>query len=106
MPSCAGRTPSPWRRLGGRGLYREIWQAAVVLTNMRTVGVFQGERTYEYVAALRFVTSTDGMEADWSRVPPHEVLAEISGRLMQEVRGINRVVYDISAKPPATIEWE
>ncbi len=87
------------------GLYREIWQAAVVLTNMRTVGVFQGERTYEYVAALRFVTSTDGMEADWSRVP-HEVLAEISGRLMQEVRGINRVVYDISAKPPATIEWE
>ncbi len=87
------------------GLYREIWQAAVVLTNMRTVGVFRGERTYEYVAALRFVASTDGMEADWSRVP-HELLARISGRLMDEVRGINRVVYDISTKPPATIEWE
>ncbi|MDI9441967.1 MAG: glutamine-hydrolyzing GMP synthase [Bacillota bacterium] len=87
------------------GLYREIWQAAVILTNMRTVGVYQGERTYEYVAALRCVNSTDGMEADWSRVPP-EVLARISRRVLAEVRGINRLVYDISAKPPATIEWE
>ena len=87
------------------GLYREIWQALVVLTNMRTVGVFQGERTFDYVAALRFVVSNDGMSADFSRVP-YDVLATISQRLMTEVRGINRVVYDISSKPPATIEWE
>lgn len=87
------------------GLYREIWQALVVLTNTRTVGVFQGERTYDYVVALRFVVSSDGMTADWSRVP-YEVLDRISQRLMGEVRGINRVVYDISSKPPATIEWE
>lgn len=87
------------------GLYREIWQGLVVLTNTRTVGVFQGERTYDYVVALRFVVSSDGMTADWSRVP-YEVLDLISQRLMTEVRGINRVVYDISSKPPATIEWE
>ncbi|HHU60846.1 MAG TPA: glutamine-hydrolyzing GMP synthase [Natronincola sp.] len=87
------------------GLYREIWQALVVLTNTRTVGVYQGERTYHYVAALRFVTSIDAMTADWYRMP-YDVLATISSRVMEEVRGINRVVYDISPKPPATIEWE
>lgn len=87
------------------GLYREIWQALVVLTNTQTVGVFQGERTYEYVVALRFVGSSDGMTATWSRIP-YEVLDRISQRLMGEVRGVNRVVYDISSKPPATIEWE
>lgn len=87
------------------GLYKKIWQALVVLTNMRTVGVFQGERTYDYVVALRFVDSEDGMSADWSKVP-FEVLEKISHRLLQEVPGISRVVYDISPKPPATIEWE
>lgn len=87
------------------GWYQNIWQALVVLTNTRTVGVFQGERTYDYVVALRFVNSTDGMTANWVQVP-YELLDTISQRLMTEVRGINRVVYDISSKPPATIEWE
>ncbi len=87
------------------GLYQKIWQALVVLTNMRTVGVSRGERTYDYVAALRFVDSKDGLNADWSKVP-WEVLEQISGRLLKEVPGIGRVVYDISPKPPATIEWE
>jgi len=87
------------------GWYDKIWQALVVLTNTRTVGVFEGERTYDYVVALRFVTSTDAMTAKWVRVP-YELLETISQRLLTEVRGINRVVYDISSKPPATIEWE
>lgn len=87
------------------GLYRDIWQALVVLTNTRTVGVLHGQRTYDYVVALRFVSSEDGMSADWSRIP-YDVLARISNRLLHEVNGINRVVYDISSKPPATIEWE
>lgn len=87
------------------GWYQKIWQALVVLTNTRTVGVFEGERTYDYVLALRFVTSTDAMTAQWVRVP-YDLLETISQRLMTEVRGINRVVYDISSKPPATIEWE
>ena len=87
------------------GWYQKIWQALVVLTNTRTVGVFEGERTYDYVVALRFVTSTDAMTAQWVRVP-YDLLETISQRLMTEVRGINRVVYDISSKPPATIEWE
>lgn len=87
------------------GWYDKIWQALVVLTDTRTVGVSQGERTYDYVAALRFVTSTDAMSADWVRVP-YELLDAISRRLLNEVKGINRVVYDISSKPPATIEWE
>ncbi len=87
------------------GWYRKIWQALVVLTDTRTVGVRDGERTYEYVAALRFVTSLDAMSADWVRVP-YDLLDKISQRLLAEVRGVNRVVYDISSKPPATIEWE
>ena len=87
------------------GWYNQIWQALVVLTNTRTVGVYEGKRTYDYVVALRFVNSADGMSADWVRVP-YDLLSTISQRLMTEVRGINRVVYDISAKPPATIEWE
>lgn len=87
------------------GWYDKIWQALVVLTDTRTVGVFQGERTYDYVVALRFVTSTDAMSADWVRVP-YDLLDTISQRLLNEVQGINRVVYDISSKPPATIEWE
>jgi GMP synthase (glutamine-hydrolysing) len=87
------------------GLYRDIWQAFVVLLPVRSVGVMGDERTYEHVAALRAVEATDGMTADWFPIP-HEVLAVISNRIIREVRGINRVVYDISSKPPSTIEWE
>ena len=87
------------------GLYREIWQSFAVLPVVRTVGVMGDDRTYEHVAALRAVTSTDGMTADWARLP-HAVLERISSRIVNEVRGINRVVYDITSKPPGTIEWE
>jgi len=87
------------------GLYRDIWQAFVVLLPVRSVGVMGDERTYEHVAALRAVEATDGMTADWFRMP-QEVLALISNRIINEVRGINRVVYDVSSKPPSTIEWE
>jgi GMP synthase (glutamine-hydrolysing) len=87
------------------GLYDSIWQAFCVLLPVRTVGVMGDERTYEEVCALRAVSSVDGMTADWSQIP-HAVLARISNRIINEVRGINRVVYDISSKPPATIEWE
>jgi len=87
------------------GLYNEIWQAFVVLLPVRSVGVMGDGRTYEYTVALRAVTSVDGMTADWARIPP-EVLATVSNRIINELRGINRVVYDISSKPPATIEWE
>ncbi len=87
------------------GLYDKIWQAFVVLLPIRSVGVMGDERTYENVAAVRAVTSQDGMTADWARIP-NEVLARISSRIINEVRGINRVTYDISSKPPATIEWE
>lgn len=87
------------------GLYRAIWQAFVVLLPVRSVGVMGDGRTYEHVAALRAVEATDGMTADWFRMP-QDVLANISNRIINEVRGINRVVYDISSKPPSTIEWE
>ncbi len=87
------------------GLYRDIWQAFVVLLPVRSVGVMGDERTYEHVAALRAVEATDGMTADWFRFPG-DVLAVISNRIINEVRGINRVVYDVSSKPPSTIEWE
>lgn len=87
------------------GLYDDIWQAFAVLLPIRTVGVMGDERTYDNVLALRAVTSTDGMTADWYPFP-HDVLARISNRIMNEVAGINRVVYDVSSKPPATIEWE
>ncbi len=87
------------------GLYDSLWQAFAVLLPVQTVGVMGDERTYENVAAVRCVTSVDAMTADWARLPD-DVLGTISSRIINEVKGINRVVYDISSKPPATIEWE
>ena len=87
------------------GLYRSIWQVFGVFIPVKTVGVMGDQRTYENVVAVRAVTSKDGMTADWAKIP-YEVLQIISNRIINEVRGINRVVYDISSKPPSTIEWE
>ena len=87
------------------GLYEKVWQALAVLLPVQTVGVMGDERTYENVVVLRAVDSTDGMTADWVHLP-HKFLAQVSGEIINKVRGINRVVYDISSKPPATIEWE
>ena len=87
------------------GLYDKIWQAGTILLPVKSVGVMGDERTYEYTAALRAVTSTDGMTADWYPLP-YDFLAKVSNDIIRRVRGINRVVYDISSKPPATIEWE
>lgn len=91
--------------LKSSGLYQQVWQAAVILLPVKSVGVMGDERTYEYVIALRAVGSTDGMTADWSHLP-YEFLAKVSNDIINRVKGVNRVVYDISSKPPATIEWE
>jgi GMP synthase (glutamine-hydrolysing) len=91
--------------LKNQGLYNEVWQAGAILLPVYSVGVMGDERTYERTVALRAVTSTDGMTADWSRLP-HDFLAKVSNDIINKVRGVNRVVYDISSKPPATIEWE
>ena len=87
------------------GLYDKVWQAAVILLPVRSVGVMGDERTYENAVVIRAVTSVDGMTADWAHLP-HEFLAKVSSDIINKVKGINRVVYDISSKPPATIEWE
>ena len=87
------------------GLYRQIWQSFAVLPVVRTVGVMGDDRTYEYPIVVRAVTSDDAMTADWARIPA-EVLERISSRIINEVPGVNRVAYDITSKPPGTIEWE
>ena len=87
------------------GLYDKVWQAGTILLPVKSVGVMGEERTYEYTIALRAVTSVDGMTADWAHLP-YDFLAEVSNEIINRVKGINRVVYDISSKPPATIEWE
>lgn len=91
--------------LKAEGLYQKVWQAATILLPIRSVGVMGDERTYDQVVALRAVASTDGMTADWVHLP-YEFLARVSNEIINKVKGINRVVYDISSKPPATIEWE
>jgi GMP synthase (glutamine-hydrolysing) len=92
-------------KLKEHNLYDEVWQSLAVLLPIQSVGVMGDERTYESVVALRAVGSVDGMTADWSHLP-YEFLGEVSNEIINHVKGVNRVVYDISSKPPATIEWE
>ena len=87
------------------GLYDKVWQAGSIFLPVNSVGVMGDERTYEHVVALRAVSSTDGMTADWCHLP-YEFLGKVSNEIINKVKGVNRVVYDISSKPPATIEWE
>ena len=99
------RMPLSTDEITKAGLSREIWQYFAVLLPIQTVGVMGDQRTYESVIAVRAVTSTDGMTADWASLP-HDLLGRLSNRIINEVSGVNRVVYDISSKPPGTIEWE
>ena len=87
------------------GMYDDIWQAFAVLTNTQSVGVMGDNRTYQNCIAIRAVDSKDAMTADWSKIP-YDILSNISSRIINEVEGVNRVVYDITSKPPSTIEWE
>ena len=87
------------------GLLKEVWQYFTVLTNLRSVGVMGDQRTYDYTLGIRAVTSIDGMTADFAHLP-YEVLGKVSSRIVNEVKGVNRIVYDITSKPPSTIEWE
>ena len=102
---CRRPTPSCARRSRRPGLEREIWQAFAVLPDIRTVGVMGDERTYGYPIIIRAVTSEDAMTADWARLP-YDLLERMSSRIINEVPGVNRVAYDITSKPPGTIEWE
>lgn len=94
-----------WKTDDGKRLYNHVWQAGVILLPIHSVGVMGDERTYEQAVALRAVTSTDAMSADWAHLP-YEFLAKVSGDIISHVKGVNRVTYDISSKPPATVEWE
>ena len=87
------------------GLYNDIWQSFAILLPIKTVGVMGDKRTYENAIAMRCVTSSDGMTADWVKLP-YDLMGKTSNRIINEVPGVNRVVYDISSKPPSTIEWE
>ena len=93
------------KALKDHNLYATVWQAGAILLPVKSVGVMGDERTYEFTVALRAVTSVDGMTADWAHLP-YDFLAHVSSEIINNVKGINRVVYDISSKPPATIEWE
>ena len=103
-PGCDG-SQDDHLGLAAAGLDKTIGQYFAALTNMRSVGVMGDERTYENTVALRAVTSTDAMTADWAQLP-YEFLAKVSNEIINKVKGVNRVVYDISSKPPSTIEWE
>ena len=94
-----------WEEIRANNLYHRLWQSFAVLLPIKSVGIMGDQRTYENILAIRAVTSNDAMTADWARLP-HDILARISNRIINEVRGVNRVVYDISSKPPSTIEWE